>query len=263
MFGNSHWEQSVPMFVTAGWFRLAVDKYYVPISLAVPGSAVPAATDKTTLDVAGLIRDERGIPVGRIRDTLTVPPASGDGLKTRQVLYQTGVTLPPGRFSIKIAVRENASGEMGTFETPIVVPELKQAPVKISSLVLGTQLQNVSAKKTTNPLVRDGVELVPNLTHIVSHAQTLYFYYEVYDPAAANGALEVKTSLAFYRGKIKVFETPVVERAQLDSPDRRAEMFQFEVPADSFKPGLYTFQVSVIDTVSGRFAFPRLQMYVR
>jgi VWFA-related protein len=253
----------LPLFVTAGWFRLAVDKYYVPISLAVPGSAVPAATDKTTLDVAGLIRDERGIPVGRIRDTLTVPPASGDGLKTRQVLYQTGVTLPPGRFSIKIAVRENASGEMGTFETPIVVPELKQAPVKISSLVLGTQLQNVSAKKTTNPLVRDGVELVPNLTHIVSHAQTLYFYYEVYDPAAANGALEVKTSLAFYRGKIKVFETPVVERAQLDSPDRRAEMFQFEVPADSFKPGLYTCQVSVIDTVSGRFAFPRLQMYVR
>ena len=63
----------VPLFVTAGWFRLAADRYYVPISLAVPGSAVPPSKDKVTLDVAGFIRDERGVPVGRIRDTLTVP----------------------------------------------------------------------------------------------------------------------------------------------------------------------------------------------
>ena len=44
----------VPMFVTAGWFRLAADRYYVPVSLAVPGSAVPPAKgpEKVTLDVA-------------------------------------------------------------------------------------------------------------------------------------------------------------------------------------------------------------------
>ena len=50
-----------------------------------------------TLDVAGFIRDERGAPVGRIRDTLTVPPTP-DGVAAKQVLYQTGMTLPPGRF---------------------------------------------------------------------------------------------------------------------------------------------------------------------
>src|SRR5580765_879079 len=142
----------VPLFVTAGWFRLAADKYYVPISLAVPGSAMPPSKDKATLDVAGFIRDERGFPVGRIRDTVTVPPSSADGLASRQVLYQTGVTLPPGRFSVKVVVRENTTGQMGTFETKLVVPELKQAPVKVSSLVLSTQLQNVGARETANPL---------------------------------------------------------------------------------------------------------------
>jgi VWFA-related protein len=253
----------VPLFVSAGWFRLAADKYYVPISLAVPGSAVPPSKDKVTLDVAGLIRDERGFPVGRIRDTLTVPPASTEQLASRQVLYQTGVTLPPGRFSVKVVVRENSDGLMGTFEAPVAVPELKQAPVKVSSLVLGTQLQNVGTRKTASPLVRDGVELVPNLTHIVNHDQQVYFYYEVYDPAVDNGAPQLRTSLAFYRGKVKVFETPVVERTQVDVADRHAALFQFEVPAGSLKPGLYTCQVSIIDTVSGKFAFPRLQMYVR
>jgi VWFA-related protein len=253
----------VPVFVTAGWFRLAPGKYYVPITLAVPGSAVPASADKVTLDVAGFIRDERGVPVGRVRDTLTVPPAGTEGLGPRQVLYQTAVTLPPGRFSVKVVVRENAQGRMGTFESPVVVPELKQEPVKVSSVVLSTQLQQVAARKTPSPLVKDGIELVPNLTHIVRRDQTLYFYYEVYDPAAENGAAQVRTNLTFYRGRLKVYETPVVERPHIDAVDRRAAVFQFEVPAAGFTPGLYTCQVNIIDRVAGQFAFPRLQMYVR
>src|SRR5262249_39348519 len=149
-------------------------------------------------DVAGFVRDERGAPVARIRDTMTVPPASASNLSAKQVLYQTGVTLPPGRFSLKVAVRENTKGQMGTFETSVVVPELKQAPVKVSSLILSTQLQNAASRKTASPLVRDGVELVPNLTHIVNRDQKLYFYYEVYDPAVESGAPLLRTSLAFY-----------------------------------------------------------------
>jgi VWFA-related protein len=253
----------VPLFVTAGWFRLAADRYYVPVSLAVPGAAVPPSKDKVTLDVAGFVRDERGVPVGRIRDTLTVPPASADSLSARQVLYQTGITLPPGRFSLKLVVRENTTGQMGTFETPVLVPELKNAPVRVSSIVLSTQLQNTAGRKSQSPLVRDGVELVPNLTHIVGRDQKLYFYYEVYEPSAENGAPQLQTSLAFYRGKVKVFETPLVERTQIDATDRRAAIFQFELPAASLKPGLYTCQVNIIDEVAGKFAFPRLELYVR
>ena len=254
----------VPLLVTAGWFRLTTARYYVPISLVVPGSAVPVTRGKGTLDVAGFIRDERGFPVGRIRDTLTVPPAeTGDGLAAKQVLYETAVTLPPGRFSVKVVVRENADGHMGTFETPLVVPELKQAPVKVSSVLLSTQLQHPTGRKSSSPLVRDGIELVPNLTHIVGRNQTLYFYYEVYDPGIENGVPQLRTNLTFYRGQIKVLETPTVARASVDAADRHAAVFQFEVPASSFKAGLYTCQVNIIDEVSGKFAFPRLQMFVR
>src|SRR5262249_5723012 len=198
-----------------------------------------------------------------IRDTITVPPANTDSLASRQVLYRTSVTLPPGRFSVKIVVRENADGQMGTFETALVVPELKQAAVKISSVLLGTQLQAVDARKASSPLAKEGVEVVPNITHIVGHDQKLYFYYEVYDPTVENGAAHLQTNLSFYRGKVKVFETPVVERSGIDATDRRAAIFQFEIPARSVEPGLYTCQVNVIDQAGGKFAFPRLPLYVR
>jgi VWFA-related protein len=257
----------LPVLVTGGWFRLSQDKYYVPVSLTVPGSAVPVAnsTDLVSLDVLGMVRDERNFPVGRFRETLKLPPGTEKTLAGKQVLYQSGVTLPPGRFSVKVVVRENATGLMGTFEAPIVVPDLKQAPMKVSSVVLSTQLQTVTTKgKADNPLIRDGVQLLPNLTHVVGKDQKLFFYYEVYDPAQANGSTpELRTSLAFYRGKVKVFETPVVERTTIDAPDRHAALFQFEVPASSFTPGLYTCQINIIDAVAGKFDFPRMLFVVR
>jgi VWFA-related protein len=257
----------LPVLVTGGWFRLAPDKYYVPVSLTVPGSAVPVANsnDLVSLDVLGMVRDERNFPVGRFRETLKLPPGTEKTLAGKQVLYQSGVTLPPGRFSVKVVVRENATGLMGTFEAPIIVPELKQASMKVSSVVLSTQLQPVTMKgKTDNPLIRDGVQLLPNLTHVVGRDQKLFFYYEVYDPGQTNGsAPELRTSLAFYRAKVKVFETPVVERTAIDAPDRHAALFQFEVPASSFTPGLYTCQINIIDAVAGKFDFPRMLFAVR
>jgi VWFA-related protein len=258
----------IPVFVSAGWFRLANDRYYVPLSVAIPdiGSRRSSAdtSDRpqgtTEFDVLGAVRDEQGRPVGRIRQTLKL--ADGGG---RQLLYQSGLTLPPGRFSAKVVVRENGTGAVGSFETGVFVPDLRRAPMKVSSVTLSTQLRPVEGRqRTENPLVRDGVEILPSLTHVVDREQKMYFYYEVYEPETpAAGTSSLKTSLAFYRGAVKVFETPLVERTGLDAADRRAAIFQFEVPASGFQPGLYTCQVNIIDDVAGRFVFPRLAVYVR
>jgi VWFA-related protein len=252
----------LPVMVTGAFFRMAADKYYVPIAVAVPGYAVPVKSDKeeVVLDVLGMVSDEQGRPLGRMRETLKFPPSTGSTLAGKQVLYQSGVTLPPGRFSVKVIVRENASGKVGSFEAPLLVPELKQAPVKVSSIVLSTQLQPAPRGRNASPLVKDGTQLVPNLTHVVARDQKMFFYYEVYEPGDAP---QLRTSLAFYRGKVKVFETPVVERVSVDAADRKAAIFQFELPAGSFGPGFYTCQINIIDAAAGKFAFPRLAFYVK
>lgn len=254
----------LPVVVSSGWFRLATDRYYVPLSVAVSGAPLQRAPQKGTLDVLGVIRDEQGRPVGRMRETLDLGTEAASGSSSRQVLYQSGLTLPPGRFAVKVVVRENASGAMGSFETGVFVPDLKQAPVRVSSVTLSTLVRPVAGRRRSDsPLVREGVELLPSLSHVVDRSGKMYFYYEVYDPAAINGRPSLKTSLSFYRGTVKVFETPLVERSDLDAADRHAALFQFEVPASSFQPGLYTCQVNIIDDVAGTFVFPRLAVYVR
>jgi VWFA-related protein len=259
----------LPLVVGTGWFRQDATRFYVPIALAVPGSAVPppagvtSTATKVSFDVRGVVRDEQGRTVGRIKDTLDVPAGDGGSLAGRLVLYQSGVTLPPGRFSVKVVVRENAGGTIGSFEAPIAIPQLRDGGIKVSPPVMSTQLQPAGRERTANPLVRDGVQLLPNLTRAVGRNQNVYFYFEVYDPALVESAPDLRTSLAFYRGNVKVYETPVVERTMIDDAARRAVLFQLEVPASAFTPGIYTCQVNVIDAVAGKVAFPRLTFQVR
>ena len=266
----------VPLVVGTGYFRQqgapadrgnprgGNDRFYVPIALAVPGFAVPVA-DKATevlLDVKGEVRDEQGRVIGRLRETIKVPSGGAETLAGRQVFYQSGVTLPPGRFVAKVVVRENTGGSIGSFEAPIIVPQMNGRSMKVSSVVMSTQVQKAAGGRTENPLVRDGVQLLPNLTRAVGRNQKVYFYYEVYDPAVVEQRPDLRTSLAFYRGGVKVFETPVVDRTAIDEPNRRAVIFQFEVPADQFKPGTYTCQINIIDSIASTVAFPRLTFVV-
>jgi VWFA-related protein len=256
----------LPVLVSASFFRLAPDRYFVPVDVAVPGSSIPTPDeknkDKMVLDFMGLVRDERGAQVGQLRQTMQLPAGSTGTVASKQILYQSPVILPPGHYSVKVVVRENVSGLTGSFEAAIIVPELKTAPLKVSSVLLSTQ--QAPAKETKDdPLIKNGEQLIPNVTHIVGKDQKLLFYYEVYDPASADNAPDVRSSLAFYKGKVKVFETPIISRTEIDDPSRKASVFQLEVPPGSLPPGLYTCQVNIIDSIASKFAFPRLQFVLR
>src|SRR5262249_20767666 len=116
-------------YVSAAYFRLSDSRYYVPLSVVVPGYQVPFthATDKnkSTVDALGMGRPPQGPPVGRIRDTVRIALPEGEDLKRKTVQYQTGLDLAPGKYHVKIVVRENQDGAMGAYETDIVVPDLK------------------------------------------------------------------------------------------------------------------------------------------
>jgi len=86
----------LPVVMSSNYFRIASDRYFVPLSLAIPGSAIPASKEKITLDVLGYVRDERGFPVGQIRDTVPIPPPSTSTLANTPVPYPSAWSLPPG-----------------------------------------------------------------------------------------------------------------------------------------------------------------------
>ncbi len=274
----------VAVYLQALYFRLDDNKFFIPVSLIVPGSQIPFVKngdrDKANIDILGQVKNAQGIAVGNVRDTVKLALDSAQQVQRKNIQYSTGFTLAPGRYHLKFVVRENETGRMGSFETDLQVPDMKKAPLKMSSIVLSSQRVPNTAKKGGSPMVRDGVEWIPNLPHVFRQDQHLYFLYEVYDaarqktegpaPAASPGltrrpagAVRVLTSIEFLSGGVKVYETPLVEADAINTPERRAVAFQFDVPLTQLKPGTYVVQVNVIDDAGGSFSFPRLAMRVQ
>jgi VWFA-related protein len=273
----------VPVYLQALYFRLENGQFYIPVSLIVPGSAIPflknGDKDKANLDIMGQVKNAQGIVVGNVRDTVKLAVNADQAVKQKNIQYSTGFELAPGRYHLKFIVRENQTGQMGSFETDLNVPDMKKIPLKLSSIVLASQRVPNKQKDPLSPLVRDGEEWVPNIPHVFRQDQHLYFLYEVYDPAHQKGegapatpaglgrrpsisGVRVLTSIEFMLGGVKVFETPLVEATAINAPQRGAVSFQFDVPLNQLKPGDYICQVNVIDDAGGSFSFPRLALRV-
>jgi len=273
----------LPLYLNAAYFRMQANKFFIPISLVVPGSEIPftrgSDRDKATLDVIGVVLDSEHHPVTRVRDTVKLAVDTSSEVRKKNVQYDTGLSLPPGKYHLKFVVRENQTGRMGSFETDLNVPDLKSQPLKMSSIVLANQLQPAKKGSTPNPLIREGSEIIPNVTHVFSSGQHLRLYYEVYDPgrsdstrskpsqvpaaAPAKPGIHLLTNVSFFRGKAKVFESSVVELTELNERDRKAGIFQLDLPLTTLKPGFYTCQVNVIDDAAGLFLFPRVALLIR
>jgi VWFA-related protein len=269
----------VAVYLQALYFRLSDGKFYIPMSVVIPGSQINAVQvkdkDKATIDFLGQVRNAQNIVVGQVRQTVNLALDANQQVQKKNVQYSTGFTLAPGKYHVKFVVRENQSGNMGSFETDIQVPDMKKtAGLKLSSIVMSSQSTPDKDKKSIDPLVRDGVEWVPNVPHVFRQDQHLNFLYEVYAPAKekdataqdaaapAKNSVRVLTSIEFLLGGVKVYETPMVEADAINIPERDAVGFQFDVPLAGLKTGTYVCQVNVIDDAGGNFSFPRMALRV-
>jgi hypothetical protein len=264
----------IAVYLDAMYFRLDENRFYVPVSLIVPGSQIPFVKggdkDKATLDISGTVIDEVKRPIGQARETvkLNLDPA----LQARQknIQYTTSFNLPPGKYRLKFVVRENQTGRMGSFEAEITLPEMKKAPFKMSSIVLASTRQ---PSKKTSPLIRGGEEYVPNISHVFRQDQHLFLLYEIYSPVRRKPApdapkgtkpdINLLSSLELMQGTAKVYETPVVAARAINVEGRDAVAIELDVPLSGLKPGPYVCQLNVIDDAGGSFAFPRFAVLVK
>jgi VWFA-related protein len=264
----------VAMYLDAMFFRLDENRFFVPVSLIVPGSQIPFVKggdkDKATLDIIGEVVDEVKRPIGSARETvkLNLDPA----LQARQknIEYTTSFNLPPGKYRLKFVVRENQTGRMGSFEADITLPDMKKQPLKMSSIVLASARQ---PSKKASPLIREGEEYVPNISHVFRQDQHLYLLYEVYGPTRQKPAegqpkgtkagINLLSSLELIQGAAKVYETPLVQAKAINVEGRDAVAVELDVPLAGLKPGSYICQLNVIDDAGGSFAFPRFAVLLR
>ena len=188
----------ITIAMEVNYFQLNSAEYFVPVAVKIPGSELELArrrgAARTLIDFIGEVKDNYGYTMQNVRDKLDIKLSeeTASQLATRPIQYETGFTLLPGKYVIKILARDSTTGRIGTYQAAFTVPNLMREEVRlpISSVVLSSQrvpmtealhtVQN-GAAQFTHPLVYDGEKLFPSVTRVFSRSREMYVYLQAYE----------------------------------------------------------------------------------
>ena len=251
----------INLALEVNYFQLNRAEYFVPVSVKIPGSELALArrrgAARTLIDFIGEVKDDYGITIQNVRDKLDVKLSDQTAaeLAKRPVQYETGFTLLPGKYVIKVLARDAETGRIGTYQAAFTVPNLNRELVRvpISSVVLGSQRLALgdaiyTVKKNAehvNPLVFEGYKLLPSVTRVFSRNRELFVFLQAYQRAEADPQ-PVVAFVTLYRGETKALETAPL--AVTVDPDARSKgvPLRFSVPLEQVPAGRYDCQVTVL-----------------
>ena len=271
MLGDPITELTIAMEID--YFQLNRAEYFVPVVVKIPGRELALArkggAERTLIDFIGEIKDDYGSTIQNVRDKADIKLSGETAAKLAKqpIEYDTGFTLLPGKYKIKLLARDAETGRIGTYETTFVIPnlnkEVKRIPV--SSVVLSSQrvdlkdaiynaLKSKEQAEATNPLVQDGQKLIPSVTRVFSKRRDMYVYLQAYEPGVTS-ATPMVAFVAFYRGESKVLETPPRSVTEGLSNRLKTLPLRFDISLDQLSPGAYNCQVTVLDPMGQKAAF--------
>jgi VWFA-related protein len=272
MLGDPITEITIAMEVN--YFQINRAEYFVPLAVKIPGSelvyAQKAGADRTLVDFIGEIRNEYGTIITNIRDKIEirVKGEAAARLASSPIQYDAGFTLIPGNYTIKFLARNADTGRIGTFQADFVVPNLNREELRlpISSVVLSAQrvpmadalfnagTNRAAREQVANPLVEDGLKLIPSVTRVFSRSRDLLVYLQAYE-REANVTQPLAAFVTVFRGAERVLRLPAAIVSDGMHPRSKAVPIRLTIPLDDLVPGEYTCQITIVETGGQKAAF--------
>ena len=187
----------------------------VKLTVIAQASAAPGETGRPALPP---VTDKR-------RFEMTVDKAAFERLSYDPhswLHYGSQMALPPGRYDWKVVVRDDLSGSLGSFQTELLMPELR-GTAAASSLLLTSRIDDVSgpgprAEQGEDVLMVDGSRFFASAVKSFRRGDPVFLLYDVYDPDPESLANPPAARLALYRGASPVDRIPVTAHQTVPQP---------------------------------------------
>jgi VWFA-related protein len=267
----------LPFVVETANFRRPDNKFTVVLAAKIPGSQVAfmkkSGKHETEFDFAWKLTDAQNHVAGGLRDTLPVRMTSDtyDEIIGSNLFYEGEVILPAGKYNLKAVVRENESGKIGTFEAPLVVTDVSDTALGLSSVVLSNEVKSSDEldrahvnRDRDSPLQVGNRSILPSVTRVFRTNQMLAVYLESYagkNVASTGPATPPTVALVFFRRGRKFAEAGPFPGKLEKSTEQKASYF-VQIPLEKFPRGSYTLQVNVLDPSIERVAFARVPLAI-
>jgi VWFA-related protein len=235
--------QDVPVELAAGFFDDPDGGPEVRVGVEVDPSRLQFARDGelriATLELSGLIVDERGQPVRSFGDRreLRLDEEAYERALEQGISFSTRSTLPPGLYQVRVALLDGGE-RLGTAMRWAEVPDLARRQLALSDLFL-----TVGGQHEARP-VRDGRRLPRD-----EEMEFVLFAYN------ARGDAEVSTDLLFETQILAGSEPVVAENPQnivvpMGEPPQERVAFSRRLLLSALEPGEYTLRVKVTDRIA-------------
>jgi VWFA-related protein len=262
----------IPIAMEINYFQLNRAEYFIPVSVKIPGSELQLAkkrgAQRTLIDIIGEVKDDNGYTQQNVRDKLDfeLSDKEADQLASSPIQYETGFTLLPGKYILKLLARDTVTGRIGTYQTAFTIPNLEREEKRlpISTVVLSSQrvragdelhtVKKAEAAQAASPLMFDGQKLVPSVTRVFSKTKDLYVFLQAYE-RKYEAMQPLVAYVTFYRGEDKAFETTPLAITEGMDPKSKAIPMRFTVPLQDLPTGRYDVQVSVLEPQGQKAAF--------
>jgi VWFA-related protein len=268
----------IPMAMEVNQFQINRAEYFIPVSLRMPGSELlrpqPGGAARADVDVLAEIKDSHGVTIRNAKDRLrfSLDSAAAARSARRAIQYETGFTLLPGDYVIKMLARDGITGRIGTFQTTFTVANLEREAVRlpVSAVILGEQFasaanalftvrQKISGDEA-NPLVIDGRRLIPAVTRVFSGARPLIVFLHAYQDAPESRPLVATASLYSGDGIALDGEPAAFDRSW--NAASKAVPIRLTIPLDRVTDGSYVLQITILDPSGRRATFWRTPIVI-
>jgi VWFA-related protein len=247
----------LPLALAAAVFTGPAPKGSVVISTFVAGSALPftdnAGMLKNDLEVLSVATDDKGKSFATDRSTvnLNMKPDTAKRVSATGLRVIQSIELNPGRYTLRVAVREANTRKAGSVSFDLDVPDFSKSPLTMSDIALTSALSG--AAPTIRP--KDPLEkLLPGpLSSYREFAPTdeVALFAEVYDNIKQPHKVEINATVKAEGGQT-VYQT----REDHDSSELAGSAggygFQARFPLKAFAPGLYVLRVEGIAQIGDR-----------
>jgi len=202
-----------------------------------------AVGDKPTaaVDVAGVVVNDRGKPVGSFQTRLNINSlGDNSAAENSSSIYNNRLRLAPGLYQVRVATRDINSGRIGSAQQWIEIPDLRLRRLTLSSLLLGLQSVGAAEGKGSAPQVQFNVD------HRFARNGRLGFAAFVYNASQRNGSIS-------YQARILRMGQPILatrwQTIKAASQDAARLLCNGDISLNSIPAGQYTLELTVTDDI--------------
>jgi VWFA-related protein len=242
------------MAVQAAPFKSASRQASVAVAIEVDAARLhfseqPNKTFADGIELSLFALDERGRQHGGsfYQFNLALRPDTYERVRGSIVRMNPRIALPPGRYQLRVGVRETGAGEMGSVFHDLQVPDYNASGVAMSGLLVTHQAARQQFSAQPDDQLPPGALPAPATTRrTFSQGDVVSLFAEIYDGRSSRERrrIEMITTLVGEDGNAAFSSRESLDGATADAGQRSARIpITKQIPLRDVQPGRYVFRV--------------------